>query len=145
LSWSYDGWIYNYLCNRFLSPLKLLVRTPFMVRCTQYNIMWWSLSVTCDRCHFQQYFSYIIAVSFISGGNQSTRRKPQTCRKSLTNFITWCYIEYTTSWAGPNMSPSSAIQSSLSTTSKLLLNNWNKTQGLNISILQTQGSALVLV
>ena len=31
--------------------------------------------------HFQQYFNYIVAVSFISGGN---RRKPPTCRKSLT-------------------------------------------------------------
>jgi hypothetical protein len=31
----------------------------------------------------QQYFSYIVAVSFIGGGNQSTRRKPPTCRKSL--------------------------------------------------------------
>jgi len=30
-------------------------------------------------------FSYIVAVSFIGGGNQ---RKPPTCRKSLTNFIT---------------------------------------------------------
>jgi len=32
---------------------------------------------------FQQYFSYIVAVSFIGGGNRSTRRKPPTCRKSL--------------------------------------------------------------
>ena len=32
--------------------------------------------------HFQQY------VSFIGGGNRSTCRKPLTCRKSLTNFIT---------------------------------------------------------
>jgi hypothetical protein len=31
--------------------------------------------------HFQQYFSYIVAVSFIGGGNQSTRRKPLTCSK----------------------------------------------------------------
>jgi len=38
--------------------------------------------------HFQQYFSYIVAFSFISGENRSTRRKPPTCRKSLTNFIT---------------------------------------------------------
>jgi hypothetical protein len=30
----------------------------------------------------------IIWVSFIGGGNWSTRRKPQTCPKSLTNFIT---------------------------------------------------------
>jgi len=28
------------------------------------------------------------AVSFIGGGNLSTRRKPLTCRKSLTNFNT---------------------------------------------------------
>jgi hypothetical protein len=33
--------------------------------------------------HFQQYFSYIAAVSFIGGGNWSSWRKPQTCRKSL--------------------------------------------------------------
>jgi len=38
--------------------------------------------------HFQQYFSYIMAVSFIGGGNLCTLRKPPTCRKSLTNFIT---------------------------------------------------------
>ena len=37
--------------------------------------------------HFQQYFSYFVGVSFIGGGNQSTLRKPLTCRKSLTNFI----------------------------------------------------------
>jgi hypothetical protein len=38
--------------------------------------------------HFQQYFSYIVVVSFICGGNQNTRRKPLTWRNSLTNFIT---------------------------------------------------------
>jgi hypothetical protein len=35
--------------------------------------------------HFQQYFSYIVAVSFIGEGNL---RKPLSCRKLLTNFIT---------------------------------------------------------
>jgi hypothetical protein len=29
-----------------------------------------------------------LAVSFIGGGNRSTWRKPPTCLKSLTNFIT---------------------------------------------------------
>jgi len=29
-----------------------------------------------------------VAVSFIGGGNWITWRKPSTCRKSLTNFIT---------------------------------------------------------
>ena len=32
-SWC-GSWIYNYLCNQCLSPLKLWVRIPFMARCT---------------------------------------------------------------------------------------------------------------
>jgi len=47
--WSYRSWIYNYLCNRCLSPLKLWVQTLFMARCTQCNIMWQSLSINCNR------------------------------------------------------------------------------------------------
>ena len=50
--------------------------------------------------HFQQYFSYIVAVNFNGGGNRRTRRKPLTHRKSLTNFITKCCIEYTSPWMG---------------------------------------------
>jgi hypothetical protein len=37
---------------------------------------------------FQQYFSYIVAASFIDEGNWSTQRKPQVSHKSLSNFIT---------------------------------------------------------
>ena len=37
--------------------------------------------------NFNNIFSYIQAVSFIGGGNQSTRKKPLIYRKSLTNFI----------------------------------------------------------
>jgi hypothetical protein len=44
-SWSYGIWIYNYLRNQFLSK----VWTLFIAKCTRYNIMWWSLSMTCDR------------------------------------------------------------------------------------------------
>jgi len=36
-----------------------------------------------------------MVVSFIGGGNRSTQRKPVTCCKSQTNFITSCCIEYT--------------------------------------------------
>ena len=39
-SWSYGSWIYNCLYNQCLSPLKFWVRTPFIARCTRYNIMW---------------------------------------------------------------------------------------------------------
>jgi len=35
-----------------------------------------------------KHFNYIMAISFIGGGNRSIRSKPPTCRKSLTNFIT---------------------------------------------------------
>ena len=47
-TWSYGSWIFNYLCNQCLSPVTW-VRTPFMARCTRCNIMWYSLSVTCNR------------------------------------------------------------------------------------------------
>ena len=36
---------------------------------------------------FNNIFSYIVAVSFIAGGNRRTRRKSPTYRKSETNFI----------------------------------------------------------
>jgi len=48
-SWSYGSRIYNFLCNQCMSLLKFWFRIPLMARCTRYNIMWWSLSVTCDR------------------------------------------------------------------------------------------------
>jgi hypothetical protein len=33
-TWSYDSWIYNYLCNQWLSPLMLWVRISIRARCT---------------------------------------------------------------------------------------------------------------
>ena len=42
--WQVGGFLmvvyYNYLCNQCLSPLKLWVRIPLVMRSTQYNIMW---------------------------------------------------------------------------------------------------------
>jgi len=43
---------------------------------------------------FQQYFSYIVAVSFIGGVIRFTRRQPPICRKLLTNLIPLGCIEY---------------------------------------------------
>jgi len=43
----------------------------------------WCLTPLSKNIHF----SYIVVVSFIGRGNRSTRRKPATCRKSLTKFI----------------------------------------------------------
>jgi hypothetical protein len=36
-------------------------------------------------CHFQQYFSYLVTVSFIGGGKWSTRRKP-----FIVGYDGWC-------------------------------------------------------
>jgi hypothetical protein len=37
---SYDSWIYNYLCNRCLSPINLGVQILLMRRCTlQYYVI----------------------------------------------------------------------------------------------------------
>jgi hypothetical protein len=62
LEWSrsYGSWIYNYLCNQCLSPLKLRVWTTFMAGSTWYNIMWYSLSVICDRSVvFSWYYGFL--------------------------------------------------------------------------------------
>ena len=32
--WSYGSWIYNYICNQYISPLMLYVRISIRVRCT---------------------------------------------------------------------------------------------------------------
>jgi hypothetical protein len=48
---------------------------------------------------------------FIGGGNRSTRIKPSTCRNSLTNLITYCYIEYTAPWTGFDLTTLVVIRS----------------------------------
>jgi len=48
-SWWYGSWINNYLCNQCLSSTRLWGRNPLITRCTRYNIMWKSLSVSCCR------------------------------------------------------------------------------------------------
>jgi len=42
----------------------------------------------------------LVSFTMIGGGNRSNRTKPPICRKSLTNFIIKCCIEYTSTWAG---------------------------------------------
>jgi hypothetical protein len=59
------------------------------------------------------YFSYIVVISFIGGGNRRTKRKPPTCRMSLTNFITKC-IEYTSPLAAFELTTLVAICSKIS-------------------------------
>jgi hypothetical protein len=46
------------------------------------------------RCHFQQYFSYIMATSFSGGRSRSTKREPPTMGKQLVKFITCGCLHY---------------------------------------------------
>ena len=48
--------------------------------------------------------TYIFGVSFIGGGNRITWRKPPTCHKSLTNFLTYC-MKYTLPWTEFEFTP----------------------------------------
>ena len=50
-SWPYGSWLYNYLCNRCISPLMLWVRIPLMARCTTLcdQVCQW---LAADRCFF---------------------------------------------------------------------------------------------
>ena len=64
-SWSHGGWIY-YLCNQCLTPLKLLVRTPFMARCTPYSIEDYVIMFVIDLRRVTQWFSPGTRVSSIN-------------------------------------------------------------------------------
>ena len=94
--WLYGRWLYNYLCNQCLSPLKFWVRTPFMARCTRYNIMWYSLWVTCGRS---------VVFSGYSGFLHQTNKTEillkvvlstinQTYHLSLRSSVLWCPLQF---------------------------------------------------
>jgi len=62
LSWSYDSWIYNYLCNQCIVPLKLWVRIQLMANCTEILLkvalntitltltLWWNTKINVMHC-----------------------------------------------------------------------------------------------
>jgi len=43
--------------------------------------IWNSIQLLHFIEYIQQYFSYVVVVSYIGGGSRRTRRKPPTCRK----------------------------------------------------------------
>jgi len=68
--------------------LLLFVLLPLFNGFFPYSSIHNRIMVRVVVSNFQQYFRYIVAISFIGGGNRNTRRKPPTCTKSLTNLMT---------------------------------------------------------
>ena len=83
-----------------LTTIKRLILVNNQSQYSKFNFLWSIFSASLKRSienkslllfidaswsYCQQYFSNILVVSFIGGG---TQRKPPTCHKSLTNFIT---------------------------------------------------------
>ena len=102
--WGYFEWTEQKLRS-------ILNWSSINVRCTRYDLPSMQkqqhLSFNCNllwaRAMVFNPLSTILQLycgSSIGGGNRSTQKKTQTCRKSLTNFITLCCIEYTLPWVG---------------------------------------------
>jgi len=72
-----SDWIAEVTSDRFdcYLPCICSLLVWFMV----FNATFNNISVTQEM--------YTVAVSFIGGGNWSTRRNPPSCRRSLTHFI----------------------------------------------------------
>jgi hypothetical protein len=77
--------LFNYYCHFLITPSNWKKKYYCHCACHQ-NKVW--LMAYDDSFHFQQYFSYIVVVSFIGGGNRNIRRKSPTCHNSSRNCIT---------------------------------------------------------
>ena len=82
-------------------PKNCYVRPPnlksWIRLCTTYTNVW---SIICPlevRCltPLSKIFQLLLLWRKLG-----TQINPQTCRKSLTNFITYCFIVYTSPWMG---------------------------------------------
>ena len=77
----------------FCPDLIFLYQNKILYYLLQYSFLVYGVSH-----HFQQYFSYIVVVSFIGGGNQSTG---ENHRPVASHWQTWSLcIKYTSPWAG---------------------------------------------
>ena len=83
----YIAWpssIYGFWWPLWYLQTCLMVWIRFHYKDLEFRIWILNFGVVC---HFQQYFSYIMATSFSGGRSQSTRREPPTMGKQLVNFI----------------------------------------------------------
>jgi hypothetical protein len=69
-----------------IDRLKKLKRRPINPVSIE---IWNSIHLLHFIEYIQQYFSYVVAVSYIGGGSRRIRRKPPICLMWLTNLITY--------------------------------------------------------
>ena len=98
-SWSYGSWIYNYLCNQYLSQLKLCVRVLLMAWNTRYSKMWWNLAVTYDRYSgFLHQLKWPPRYNWNIVENDLRHHNPNTntlfIDKSVIEHKTWLLIQF---------------------------------------------------
>jgi hypothetical protein len=74
----------------FIYALNMRTAYPDIYSKYSYIIFsdWFDLMIYCFQRHFQQYFSYIMAISFSGGRIWSTRRKPSNMCRQLVDFLT---------------------------------------------------------
>jgi hypothetical protein len=88
-SWSYGSWIYNYLCNQYLSPLKLWVRTQFMVRCT---LQFYVIKFVSDLRQVSGFLFYInFSADFIG---EVLRQEELPCTSDDKTTCIWNVLKY---------------------------------------------------
>ena len=93
LTWPLARWAKNTIITIY--PLWSIVWKP--VRLHLFKPI--PSCILCQEC-LLKILPFSTIFQLYGGGNWSTRRKPPTCRKSLTNLITQYCIKYTPPWAG---------------------------------------------
>ena len=73
-SWSYGSWIYNYLCNRYISPLTLWVRIP-----PRRSVLDTTLS--------DKVCQWLLAGRWLSPGTPVSSTKKTTVRHDITEIL----------------------------------------------------------
>jgi hypothetical protein len=112
-SWSYGIWIYNYLCNHCLSPLKLWVWTPFIndgskvcvcsalkmrsVMCTSYCLHDWQTIFIILLSHVMQLIRIYTTEEYFYFPHLVVWGRYCACEILIANTIDWLFaacLEY---------------------------------------------------